>query len=362
MNMWNHRKLAVASDLEATPPAVSEREAQDWSNFVVLVPDWSPPDTEMVTLTLRREAPPGRPGDETVGRSPWSTSNPSAVRFEVAGANRRLRVKQFLYDWAFPALDHPALWESKTVPEELTGRWRGHVVWHGIDYAGRSGASARLRRTLVELSVLDGEFTRDEIAGLYGGLRVVDENAASLVARTPFAHLGYWARYDTPAVGVPLGLWRIRQPGEVSLAWRSAANDPPGRSMPDRIGGLALDSWATERGNNDVRQEYVYLGGPHRNHELRVQLYGSATHPPMPESHPHHDATIRLGGREVALAWIDEDVGPFDALVAPRPDRTEGAFRVLCGSGLGCTRDWFTGAVAKVAASVDAAISTGATS
>lgn len=360
--MWNHQKLASASDLEATPPAVSEREAQDWSNFVVLVPGWTPPGTETVSLTLRREAPPGRPGDVTVGRSPWSTSNPSAVRFEVAGANRRLRVKQFLYDWAFPALDHPALWESKTVPEELTGPWEDHLAWHGIDYAGRSGASARMRRTLVELSVLDGEFTRDEIAGLYSGLRVVDDDIAKSVAFTPFANLGYWARYDTPAVGVPLGLWRIRQPGEVSLAWRSVANEPPGELVPDRVGGLALDSWASERGNLDVRKELVYLGGPHRNQELRVQLYRSAPGPQMPESHPHHDTTTHLGGREVALAWIDDTVGPFDAVVAPLPDRTEGAFRVLSGSGPGCTRDWFTKAVADIAVTMDAATSPGPTS
>jgi hypothetical protein len=168
---WTHHMLGDPAGLEATPPEMEAAEAQAWSNFIVFTPSQLPAGTRLVKQTLRREAPPGRVGDSTVGRTPWTENNPAAFRFEVAGEDRRLRIKQFLYDWAFPALDHPALWQSHTTSDALD---QHRIVWHGVDYMGHPGASARLARTMIELSVLDGTFTREEITEIYRSLRPAD--------------------------------------------------------------------------------------------------------------------------------------------------------------------------------------------
>lgn len=161
---WRHRTLADPAELEARPPSSAPEEAQEWCNFVLFVPEWLPAGTRVGEASVRREAPPGRVGGSTVGRTPWSTNNPAAYRFEVSGGGRSLRIKQFLCDWAFPALDHPALWESETRALALDDH---HVLWYGTDYLGHRGASARMARTTIELSVLEGDFTDAELAGLY---------------------------------------------------------------------------------------------------------------------------------------------------------------------------------------------------
>src|SRR5262249_13040221 len=124
--MWKHRVLAQASDLETTPPTLPPRQAQPWCNFAVWTPEGLPGPYVTVTGTLRKESPPGIPQAETAGRTPWSANNPCAYRFEVRGPGGRVRVKQFLYDWAFPALDHPCLWDSSTRAVAIDDR---HVLW-----------------------------------------------------------------------------------------------------------------------------------------------------------------------------------------------------------------------------------------
>ncbi len=342
MNTWTHQSLSSPEQLDSSPSVMSPKEAQYWVNFVVHQPTWIPEDTTEKRMTVRKEAPPGKPTREVTGRTPWSASNPSAVRLEVEGPQRRLRIKQFLYDWAFPALDHPALWESTTVPT-ISETKPDVVIWHGLDYERRVGASARMHRTNVELSVLEGEFSREEITRIYQGLEPVVPAVAELVADTAFASLSYWARYETPAVGVPVGLWKIRQPGQTSLQWTSHRRSPVSRTpYPAFLHGLHLDSSAKEVGNLNLRRELLYLGGDFNNREVRVHVYNSAPHPVEPEGHPHSATSLQVDEWDVSLAWISEDVGPFDAICV-RKDAGEGgpAYRVLSSSSVHHDKDWF---------------------
>src|SRR5207244_687621 len=86
------------------------------------------------------------------------------------------------------------------------------VVWFGTDYLGHRAASVRAARTTIEISVLDGEFTDDELLALVRSLQPVSAEAALALSATPFADLSYWARYDASMVDVPVGLWRFRRP------------------------------------------------------------------------------------------------------------------------------------------------------
>lgn len=344
--IWRHHTLDTAADLEAAPPAMSPADAQAWCNFVLFAPGNLPAGTELARASLRREAPPGRDGDLTVGRTSWSENNPAAYRFEASGGGRALRVKQFLYDWAFPALDHPALWESSTSAVPIDDE---HVLWYGTDYMGHQAASARMARTMVELSVLRGTFADDEILDFYRSLRAVDDIAAVEIANTPFADLGYWARRpEATAIAVPLGLWNIHQPDTIRLRWstgRRASEVLTTYHLPKVLGDLPLDSAATDEGKALVAAEVVYTGGSRRGRELRLHVYRNDHDLPHPERerHPGHDEPLSLHGRRVHLAWIDDRHGPFDAIITTPSGKP--SLRLLSSTGVGCHRTWFLGAL-----------------
>ena len=91
--------------------------AQAWCNFVLMRRRVLPNGLSEGKASMRPEAPPGRMADDAEeARPPWTLSNRSCHRSEYAGGGRRLRIKQFLYDWAPPAFDHPLLWRSRNRP------------------------------------------------------------------------------------------------------------------------------------------------------------------------------------------------------------------------------------------------------
>lgn len=351
--MWTHKTLPDASNLEERPPAVDPAEAQQWCNFVVCIPERVPAGCHLLNATLRREAPPGRLADAAIGRTPWSANNPSAYRFEVAGPGRRLRIKEFLYDWAFPALDHPCLWKSQTEAVPLDDRY---VVWFGIDYLGNRAASARLARTTIELSVLEGEFANDEIVQLYRALRPADPAAATVLFDTPFAILSYWARRaDAEMVSVPVGLWKFRRPGaDHEIEW---VTHPEARSLldplglPSTLGDMGVDSvarFADKTGR--TKTEVVYVAGPDRGHELRLIAQGSGPGgvavPAEPEDHPGTHETLEIRGSGLQLAWIDDRFGPFDAVLHHPATGLDA--KLLSSTGIGMDRTWFVNAVEEL--------------
>jgi hypothetical protein len=327
---------------------VAPEQAQPWCNFLVWTPQRVPAGCALGTGTLRRESPPGRVDGHTAGRASWSESNPAAYRFEIAGAGRRLRVKQFLYDWAFPALDHPCLWESRTRACTVDDR---HVVWFGTDHLLHAAASARLDRTTVELSVLDGEFAEEEILALYRAMRPAVPEVAADLAETPFSELSYWARWpDATRIDVPVGLWRFRRRPSHESHWQTGTE--AGRlvaslDLPPSLGGLALDSAARfvdDEGRTEI--EAVYNGRPDRGRELRLIAQrrggGNLCVPAEPEDQPGEREVLRMGGGDVQLGWIDERYGPFQAVYA------HGAVEatLLSSTGVGLDRAWFLAALA----------------
>jgi hypothetical protein len=341
---WQHRTLDSAEELAPSPPRSAPDEAQQSSNFIVWSPAPAPAGYEVRPGTLRMEAPPGVPSHPTEGRTPWSANNTAAYRYEIIEGDRRLRIKQFLYDWAFPALDHPCLWESATRATPLDDE---HVLWHGVDYLGHPAASARLGRTTVELSVLAGSFTDEEVTELYRSLAPADPAAAEAIARVPLAGLSYWARRaDASPVKVPIGLWTFHRGGHTP-AWRAGGPAPLG--LPSMVGGLELDSvgeFAYPDGRGDV--EAVYAGGRRRAREIRVIAQpigrGGLTLPAAPDKHPGSFEEIEVDGVPVQLAWIDGRYGPFNAVL--RTGEVE--LMVLAGTSPAIDRDAFLRTIAEL--------------
>lgn len=231
-----------------------------------------------------------------------------------------------------------------------------------MDYLGNSAASARLARTTVELSVLEGSFGDEEIVELYRSMRPADPEAAEAVAPTPFAALSYWARYpDAGQVHVPVGLWKFRRQGGVHTGrWTAAPEEVRALleeyRLPAALAGLAVDSVARFRDGGSREAEVVYAGGPRRQHELRLVVQrpgqGHLTFPPQPEAHPHSTAEVDVEGTPVRLAWVDDRYGPWDA-VWRQPEAGLEA-KLLASTAPALDRAWFLGALSQVVRSVGA--------
>jgi asparagine synthase (glutamine-hydrolysing) len=339
---WQWRTMASAAELDPEPATVEPAKAQEWCNFVLWQPGPRPAGCDTVTGTLRREAPPGRTGP-TAGRSPWSTANPVGYRIEVSGGGRRLRLKQFLYDWAFPAVDQPCLWGSVTRPVPVGA---DRLVWLGTDYLGHRAASARLARTTVELSVLDGEFGDDELVALFAGLEPAVPAAVPRILATPFAELSYWARYPVDMVPVPTGVFAFARRGRAHEGdWVPSGEVTAflaGQGVPVSVGGFRAESAATFGDGAAVRElEVVYASATGAELRFTAQRAGGGRlqFPPRPDKHPATTETARLAdGRPLSLGYVSAEFGACDAWWR-RPDGYE--LRLLASAGLSLGRDAF---------------------
>ncbi|MFI9547096.1 hypothetical protein ACIHAR_24745 [Streptomyces sp. NPDC052016] len=344
---WRWQILDSAAGLDPVPPVIAEEPAQDWCNFVVWRPSELPEGCDAVVGTIRREAPPGRV--DAVGRSPWSDANPSGYRTEISGGGRRLRLKQFLYDWAFPAADHPCLWGSETRPYEIG---EGRVVWLGTDYLGHRAGSARLGRTTVELSVLEGEFTGEEIVALFAALRPAVPEALPRILATPFSELSYWARHPAEMVSVPTGVFRFHRQGrEHEGDWIPSGEVTAfltGQGVPVSAGAFHADSAATFGDGSAVRElDVVYASAAGGELRLTAQRTGGGrlAFPPERDKHPATEELHDLDGRPLHLGHLSAEFGACDAWWQ-HPDGYD--LRLLGSAGTGMGREHFLALVAEI--------------
>lgn len=194
---------------EAEPPReTTAADAQGSLNFVAFEPEWLPGDCAVAEVTLRPEQPPGRPGGATAERlrqNEHTEGNRASLRTVVVGDGRRLRLKQFLYDWAPPSGGIAGLWHTDE-PEPFD--CGDAVGWLGTDYKDNRGAVVQRDRTQVELSVTDGAFADDELRRLLAELTPASPERARVVRGVPFHRLNYWVRYGCRPPGPSHGLWQ----------------------------------------------------------------------------------------------------------------------------------------------------------
>lgn len=323
MTFWRSRDPTgrLTDPAEARDPVETTfQEAQSAVNFVVFEPSWLPPDCDLVEVTLRPEQPPGRPDGvtaEDIGQTPWGEGNPCSLRAIAADADRRLRIKQFLYDWAPPAASVAPLWETPD-PEPVE---RGDAVgWLGSDYKGNRGACAQLARTQIELSVLEGHFEADELAGLLRGLTPAAPDRAAAVRATPFHALNYWLGYDCRPPGVPHGLWAYN----ASRPYDAASATGPFALVDLEIGALVpsgehyvLDSTATfhEAGaievvcrHRDNGSDYLWLTAAPPDSSMAPAVPPEASDQPAATREP-----VRLRDTTVHYAALTEEYGAWEA-------------------------------------------------
>jgi hypothetical protein len=320
---WTPRVAPSILDDEAEVRDMTWEQAQDYCNFVLLYPAVVPDGMTISRASMRPEAPPGRvEGADAAGRSPWTVTNTSAHRCELAGGGRRVRIKQFLYDWAPPAWDHPALWKS-----EVRGFPVGtHVGWLGRDYRALPAASLCVRRTMVEISVEEGACSDDELMALCRGLRPVSPDAASKIDATPFGLLMYAHRHPAETISVPVGYWaHQRKPADLACHVFGKDDAPaglPGRAVaPPASEGLVLDTVLVLGDVASPQEiEYLYQDPTDAGRYARVLASPAGTpggipYPPAPDKQqPCKTRALDIGGVAVHHAWAQDDIGPHEAV------------------------------------------------
>lgn len=314
-------------DAAVPPRATTSAKAQSSVNFVVFEPDWLPEDCTTSTVTLRPELPPGRPEDVTadaVGQNDHTEGNRCSLRTVVDGDDRRIRIKQFCYDWAPPSGGIAGLWHtSDPVPFECGDA----VGWLGTDYKGNRGAVVQRRRTQVECSVVEGSFSDDELRRVLDGLTPADPESAAVVRGVPFHRLNYWVRYRYRPPGVSHGLWDHgpeRRYDECRRVSRAALSDPtetlpvqplvPGDDVytfdsavafPD---ASAVESVFRHRSNGS---DHLWLTAAAEDSPMASAM------PPDPADQAAETRTVRdRRGTDVHYAALTEEFGGWEAFWA----------------------------------------------
>ena len=269
------------SELRDIPIADAQAEA----TFTVLVPSPGalPADCELSpTASLRAERPPRDAhvpqwgdcplqsnelhavGWTSGGTPPWTTMRNCCVVLSIPGADRALRLKQYLFLDYGPHPTHHAMippvgtYSAKAAaapgPRTEFEIGRRACGWLGVDYAGMPCAQLMLRGTCVEVRVTRGSFSDDELIGLCASLRPVAETGYPTQS---FAKATYYARFPTTCHGflVPSSLWaadvsNFGLPHCAFPVWGAADAAP--EQVPKRLGrDLLLDSFGVLGGNKN---------------------------------------------------------------------------------------------------------------
>jgi hypothetical protein len=198
-------------------------EAQKHCKFVVFVPSVLPSDVILKDQNLRLES------NVDTGRR---ENNRTTFRQLFEGTNRTLIIKQFLYDWAPPAYDHPCLWRNAEIAtKEESPAPSGHfvnnnVLWFGKNYRKQEAATIEIERTRIELTFPNGSFACEEIISLCKSLLPVDPEIAKSILSVPFSELSYSHRHEEKAVKVPVGYWKHSRAEELKC-FALASQDIP---------------------------------------------------------------------------------------------------------------------------------------
>lgn len=190
----------------------SPEEAQKHCNFVIFVSSSLPSGVVMKEQSLRLESKTDRDRRE---------NNRSTFRQVFEGVDRALVIKQFLYDWAPPAYDHPCLWRNDKIATKAespapSGEFvDNNVLWFGKNYRKQEAATIEIERTRIEMTFIRGNFSCHEISSFCKSLLPIDAQIAKNILKIPFSELSYSHRHEEPSVSVPVGYWKHNRAEEL---------------------------------------------------------------------------------------------------------------------------------------------------
>ncbi|MEK4742660.1 MULTISPECIES: hypothetical protein [unclassified Bacillus (in: firmicutes)] len=153
------------------------QEAQKHTNFVILVPKL--PDTYSIdNISLRKE----------------SNTVRSSIRFEMKNEKGIIRIKQFFYDWAIPVITA----DTNLICQGKSFNINGIVGFIGTDYKGNQAACYAKWFTNIELSVLKGVYTEEDILLILKTLEPVNESFIKSLGKQSFSTSSFTSRFKKP--------------------------------------------------------------------------------------------------------------------------------------------------------------------
>jgi hypothetical protein len=234
-----------------------------------------------------------------------------------------LRIKQFLYDWAPPAWDHPSLWQD--TPRGFTVGHTPTVFWIGTDYKGQPAASVTMNRTTIEIALERGTANDKLFADLVGGLQPVVPEIAARIGQTPLGELMYQRRHACSNVETTLSYWNYRRtrPADATVVTRLDPDFAPAlrqyRIPP--IDGFSPDSllvFGDRPDPDETETTYVSQDPPYaliRLLRTPSQLVTGIPFPPTRyEKQPCTVRVIDVGGHSVHHAFLTETFGQHEAV------------------------------------------------
>ena len=309
---WQPRIATPAPSKEAIIRSMNLEEAQDWCNFLLFRPTSLPEGVSLERSMLRPEAPPDNEEDGAV----------SSYRCEYAGDGRRLRMKQFLYDFAPPAFDHPSLWKSDRVEPFIVGN---HIGWLGSNYRKEQAACVCIDRTTVEISAIEGCFTDEELRGFCCDLHPACPAVRERILKTSFAELCYQWRHETPTTREVTGYWRHHRMHSSSrqTVFRAgnSPNDLPGRGIIlPRDSGYYLNSlfvFGEVENPHEVHFLYEHIDDPGRYVRVLASpsaAVGGVPYPPILDEQTCSTRILKKKGYDIYHAFLDERFGQHDVV------------------------------------------------
>ncbi len=235
-------------------------EAQAFCNFVLFEPTWLPADLTEDSNKMRPESPSSR----------------ASHKSEYRGPSRALSIKQFLYDWAPPAYDHPCLWRNAEIskPEEtplpkayLMGN---NYIWVGLDHRRKAAATINMMRTQIEITVMEGSFDDQDLIQIVCGLAPVNSHAKDSILATSFAELMFNHRQESETISVPTSYFKHTRQEHMKCYPYSAKN-----------GNLNLEwlpgNWLADSSIENYRLDSVILFGLDRANIQEAEYYFEST-------------------------------------------------------------------------------------
>jgi hypothetical protein len=340
---WSPRTAAKLPSNEAMTFAADWDEAQPWCNFVLTRPKELPRGLELERQDLRPEVPPDPTSGDLMNQATWGQR--SSYRCVYSGDGRRIRMRQFLYDWAPPAYDHPSLWLSEAITPFEAG---DNIGWIGRNYRKEPAASISVDRTTIEISSLAGEFMPDELQRLCLGLEPVSPTARERILATSFGALTFQYRhaaltyYETPT-----GYWKhYRTP--VSLeqtvaCGKDVQNHWPGLDLvPPSAYDFGLDTvfvFGDPRRPREV--EYLYESTVTPGRYLRILATSSTAecipYPPIMDQQACSTRQFKVGKSLAYHAFHDPRYGQHEAVL----ERAGTRFIVMAKPGPRTHIEWF---------------------
>jgi len=311
------------------PQNVSWEEAQRYCNFMLFKPrDKFLEKFKTIETSLRIE----------------SSTDFASHRCLLQSEHSLISIKQFLYDWAPPAYDHPSLWRNAEVsPQASTPIPKpvpvgSQIAWIGLNFRRQQAATLSLMRTMVEVTIIEGNAIQEEVLELFNSLAPADTAIAEKIIHTPLAMLTYLWRHKRNASPVPLSYWKYtRSDQESHTAY--LPQDIKHEATPEKIFNQYVLNSIFVIGNPDspAEIEYYYEHTEYPGAYIRL-LSITQDVPSTPKLGDQfcYSENLMIEGQSLSYAYLTKEFGPHEAMwVKNKP------YLILVKPMLWTTREWF---------------------